>query len=79
MKHLTKTELHQVSAGDGHFKVVVNADVPTDCANFVATTYEKVLLGKINMDQAGQLVFASPFNVHDIDHAFSSLDIVYWA
>ncbi|MBN9288115.1 MAG: hypothetical protein BGO43_07555 [Gammaproteobacteria bacterium 39-13] len=79
MKHLDAMEVGQVWGGDGHFKVVVNTNVPPDCANFVASTYEKVLLGEINMDQAGQLVFASSYSVHDIEYAFQGLDIVYWA
>lgn len=78
MQIIELTQLQQISGGDGHFRVVVNTDVSSDCASFVASTFEKVLIEQITEDEFDTILFASHFNTFELDTAMAGIDVIFW-
>lgn len=78
MQILNLTQIQQISGGDGHFRVIVNTDVSSDCAAFVASTFEKVLIEQITEDEFDTLLFASHFNTYELDTAMAGIDVIFW-
>jgi hypothetical protein len=78
MQILNITQVQQVSGGDGHFRVIVNAKISSDCAEFVSNMFEKVLTEQINEDEFDTILFASNFNTYELDMAVAGIDVIFW-
>ena len=79
MRLLSLDEMSQVSAGDGRFRVYIDADVPYDCSAFVSKLHETYLISDMEHEEYMQAIFASEYETQDLDLAIDSIYIYYYA